>query len=836
MEINNSNNKLSAKATEESFWSVLSERKCQIYIPRIQRDYAQGRTEPEPTQIRDNFLEDIFKALESKEKLDINFIYGNIENSKFIPIDGQQRLTTLFLLHWYFAMFSGEMTDEVKNQLLQFQYETRYVTGQFCVHLVKDVNINLKEKAKERQSIVPIIKDYYWFFSDFENDATIRSMLVMLEAIHSKVLEYDESVTNQFFTTLISSEAPIKFLFLNIDDIGLTDIIYIKMNARGKALTHFENFKAQLSGYLETEPVFAHKFIENINGRLSQFFWDKKYRKDDSIVFDEQVMKLFRFIMFNEYIGNVDVTNVSDMKSTMRSVLKELSNESDFLFTNRLFKNGFRKVGIIETTEENVDIRAFKKINTLLNVLALRKEKNGNLVFVNTTETDKKYIDEDNAFIRLIRASEEKDLNYEERILLYAEYSFLIKYANSDYTFDKEAELKTWMRLVYNLTKYTLYNGWDDYFRSIRSIKKIIDNGYADNCLEYMATLLQKNYKQGTGFGFYEEQVIEECIKANLILNSMKWNAIIDEAEKTFLDGQIGSVLSFAGITKVYLNEIEIFEKNNSDIDKLPDITSVLTAQTDSSTFFDSFELYLQKMQLIFDKDGVRKELEEKSLLRRALLCYGGDDSFMLPPGKATQSFLDSFDRDYGFKRLLRDNNKGKRIFFKELLDDIDIKQKVEIQLENIISRFKLTDDNRWKRYFILIPEILDYMYQNENKKDPSGKYVFYNAQRFINKRNSDEILLLERTSTRSTNRELYSYVLYLRAVADGINMDYHPTFTESAEKYASYKDIQGDIVQVMYCKDENDDRYKYFAKKNGASLFEGDIEQMMYYIKQKAQ
>jgi len=833
MEINNSDNQVSTRATEETFWSVLADNKCNIYIPRIQRDYAQGRTEPEPTQIRETFLDDIFRALETKEKLDINFIYGNIENNKFIPIDGQQRLTTLFLLHWYFAMYTNEMTDDVKSRLLQFQYETRYVTGQFCEHLVKDVNIDLKALIKNNKEIIPIIKDYYWFFSDFENDATIRSMLVMLEAIHSKVKECNENITKQFFSTLISKNAPIKFLFLNIDDMGLTDIIYIKMNARGKALTHFENFKAQLSKYLKIEPKFSHEFIKNINGEWSQFFWSKQYRKDDTIVFDEQVMKLFRFVMFNEYIVNVDISNISDMKNTMRAVLKELVSDSDFVFTNRLFKNGFRKVSAIETINANVDINAFKKINTLLNVFSYRKKTKGNLVFVDSTEYGKKYIDEDNAFIRMIRATDEKELNYEERVLLFAEYGFLVKYANSDYSFDKEIELNEWLRLIYNLTKYTLYNGWDDYFRSIRSIRKMLDNGYAENCLDYMATMLQRNYRQGSGFGFYEEQVIEECIKANFILNSVKWKSIIAEAEQSFLDGQIGSILAFSGIRQVYSNEMENFEITSPDEEKLPEITTVLSNQTDSSSYFEDFKLYLKKMQLIFDKSGIRKELEEQALLRRSLLCYGGNDSYMLPPGKDIQSFLDSFDRDYGFKRLLRDDNNGKRKIFKELLDDIDVNKNLGQQLSSVIDNMTYTDNNRWKKYFIEMPEILDCMGPNENRKDPSGKYIFGNPQRFISRHNCDEILILERTSTRSNNRELYSYVLYLMAIADNVKMDYHATFTESAEKYASYTDGQDDIVQVLYQKDESDDKYKYFAKKDGIVLFRGDLNQMMYYIKQ---
>ena len=124
-------------ATEESFWSMLTKTGSEfdIYIPRIQRDYAQGRPDDATKQIRDKFVEDIFESLinykQTGKILDVNFIYGNIETEdgkrRFIPIDGQQRLTTLFLLHWYFAVYSGkiESDPDVKRRLLQFQYETR---------------------------------------------------------------------------------------------------------------------------------------------------------------------------------------------------------------------------------------------------------------------------------------------------------------------------------------------------------------------------------------------------------------------------------------------------------------------------------------------------------------------------------------------------------------------------------------------------------------------------------------------------------------------------------------------------------------------------------------
>lgn len=75
-----------------------------ILIPRIQRDYAQGRQEKHPTEVRNNLLSDFF---ENNGNIDFGFIFGTQEVRRlgrrtercFVPIDGQQRLTTLFLFY-----------------------------------------------------------------------------------------------------------------------------------------------------------------------------------------------------------------------------------------------------------------------------------------------------------------------------------------------------------------------------------------------------------------------------------------------------------------------------------------------------------------------------------------------------------------------------------------------------------------------------------------------------------------------------------------------------------------------------------------------------------------
>ena len=88
-------------------------RYAAIEIPMLQRDYAQGRPkEIGSDQLNDkgrNFLDYLFEHLSAHDVIiNLDLIYGSIEKRNpnsdeetFIPLDGQQRLTTLWLLYWY---------------------------------------------------------------------------------------------------------------------------------------------------------------------------------------------------------------------------------------------------------------------------------------------------------------------------------------------------------------------------------------------------------------------------------------------------------------------------------------------------------------------------------------------------------------------------------------------------------------------------------------------------------------------------------------------------------------------------------------------------------------
>ncbi len=75
-----------------SFYELMQTYKVQI--PIIQRDYAQGRTKN--LAICKNFLKTLKESIINNKTINLDFIYGNVDKDIFLPLDGQQRLTTLF--------------------------------------------------------------------------------------------------------------------------------------------------------------------------------------------------------------------------------------------------------------------------------------------------------------------------------------------------------------------------------------------------------------------------------------------------------------------------------------------------------------------------------------------------------------------------------------------------------------------------------------------------------------------------------------------------------------------------------------------------------------------
>lgn len=264
-----------------------------IIIPKLQRDYAQGRQGTVVKRVRDKFLEALYDAVMGNP-IKLDFVYGSLdEDGTFTPLDGQQRLTTLFLLYWYAAKKENVVPHRYEF-LKFFGYETRYSARDFCTTLI-DFNPGFTNKLSEE------IKDATWFPLDWLNDPTIRSMLIMLDDIDNKF----KNVEGLF--DKLDGDA-VTFYFRAIEDLGLTDELYIKMNSRGKPLTLFEHFKAELLRELKAvDKDLANNIAHKIDREWTDLLWAHRNIHDDRIdndSIDDAFLRYFRFICDMICYGN----------------------------------------------------------------------------------------------------------------------------------------------------------------------------------------------------------------------------------------------------------------------------------------------------------------------------------------------------------------------------------------------------------------------------------------------------------------------------------------------------------------------------------------------------
>lgn len=240
--------------------------KYNVEIPMLQRDYAQGRKSKE--NIAKDFLEKIFEVLKDKnKKLHIDFIYGYEENNKFILVDGQQRITTLWLIYFIIYKMNDIFDENIKNLLNKFSYSVRESSKIFCKNLIEE-ELNLDGKPKD------IILKKAGFFvdntEDLKNDPTIKAMLNMLNLIYSEAKELNQNELKNAANNLDN----ITFSIFDMGEYELGEELYIKMNARGKQLSKYENVKAYIQKGLNFKENF--KLFSSIDNEWSDFFFDAK--------------------------------------------------------------------------------------------------------------------------------------------------------------------------------------------------------------------------------------------------------------------------------------------------------------------------------------------------------------------------------------------------------------------------------------------------------------------------------------------------------------------------------------------------------------------------------
>lgn len=744
-----------------SFYKLFKEKNYRVLIPIIQRDYAQGRKNK--TEVRETFLSALYQYLEeNKPNRDLDFVYGSlskVENkTDFIPLDGQQRLTTLFLLHWYLYQIQDDKNVQncqdfksalFKDQKSMFTYETRTSSSDFCDALMDNdfdfnnlLDIDQKKEITKENQLSKTIENSTWYFLSWKQDPTIQSMLTMLDAIHNKFVNKKE-----FFDRLLNIENPIiTFQFLNLKDFKLTDDLYIKMNSRGKPLTSFENFKAKFEQYLEKlttnrtfeltfnntkEEVSLNKYFSyNIDAKWANLFWNYRELVGDKSIFDEELKNFIRVIFANQYAIDVEIKG-DRTDETFEFLLGTASakKRNDYTDDISFYKYDELKALSIKSVLYLIDafdalVNGNDKIKNHLSdnykfyfnasEEVYRKDDKGNIIY-EADKDGKEKTDENNNKIPqktdigvFPNALKYSFVSNQERIMFHAYIRFLIQ--NKGNTIG----IEQWMRVIHNLAYNTIIDGAVEFARAIKSIEKMLPQ--SNDILNY---IIINNIE-----GFASWQILEEKIKAHLILKTNNdWKTKIEEAEKhDCFEGQIGFILEFSGILDYY---------NTNDNCNWPN----------EKDYFDKFVNYIEKAIAIFN-DKKNKEFDKSHLWEKAVLTKG---DYLIVASSYRKNLLttDRNTRDFSWKRLLRitSDDKQKKQYAKQVFDDnLFDKNDIQKSLENICK----TKTNDWRDFFISCDSLISYCKQG-----------------FIRFQNKNDILLYGESQSNHLHRECYTYYLW---------------------------------------------------------------------------
>ena len=349
----------------KTFRQLLEEENT-IIIPKVQRDYAYGRKEKKVETVLGDMLIGMIEAVKHDTCNILDFVYGspyvrkNKVSSGFIPLDGQQRLTTLFLLHFYASLLGDENGNPIEQSqvdfLAKFRYETRQSATEFCTNLIKVIRQNLIGKYQpNRDKLKELIIDDACYLNTYYYDPTITSILNVLEKIEQKCIELGVlQLPGDCMWKRLMEKRNIEFYCLSLEKFGLADDLFIKMNARGKSLTTFEIFKSDMLAIIKKvdEPL-KDEFSCKMDTKWIDIIWDYTVKTVKSLDVtnnaDQMYATLFHNILRLEFyrrnlgekeFGKHDINNILGDKSRIDDI-KEMF---DTLHAIHKSNNGFSKL------------------------------------------------------------------------------------------------------------------------------------------------------------------------------------------------------------------------------------------------------------------------------------------------------------------------------------------------------------------------------------------------------------------------------------------------------------------------------------------------------------
>lgn len=715
-----------------------------IYVPEFQRNYLQGDDSNESIKYkRDRLLDDIFDCIKSQSKsMNLGFIYGRVEQSYkgklFYPYDGQQRLTTLYFLYLliYFKFNKYDEIDSIKKKL---SYQTRISTNRFIESFLSWI-LDSKERDnvyndfwnKDGKDLKGFIMSQDWFMmTEWNYDVSIINMLSIIVEISGRIKKNlgDKTGIDNFIDK--DENNPFQFDFIYVDDISKSDDLYIKINARGKALSPFENLKSDIDKYWKDEDK------TKLDAEWTEFVWNQldENDKNKDKSFDNSFYNLLSNIFYLQYLVSLDQNNIND------KILIEIENKY--------------KKGIVDKewiTPKLCCDSPYQMISSFLDAMIgpFKSIKGEQIESVNRKIFGLGDYQNNNGQNKMERA----DLF--EIFVYYYSVSKLFKEYDMEFT-DKrnllnEIETVT-NRIIENQRPYL--DSPTNLVKALKSVKVLIDNSIESQGVYKFFLSIDNGTKELIRDGLMKEQVEEEILKAKLIDKDSRYVVLFNKGYSELKNkGQLGFIFYLV--------------KNKNSLSKIgiEDVS------------YESFEKTLK--QIIFIQNFIIGEFTNYELLLRAILAKAKGSFFWERRNNLLSFPLLNNDRDISLHTFLNcysSNNPEDVKYkfnlldgFREVLNLFDPnKDNIEEVFKRIIEDYKKIDSEAWYKFFVIYDGVFEqcrngniYHYSDKyvlllDKKFRSGKwweYYTFALKKALNEANKDSSITIELEPTNGKNRE----------------------------------------------------------------------------------
>lgn len=416
-----------------------------LIIPEIQREYVWGSNR----EVLVKFLSELNVSLQNVSDSNIGFLYSyDAGNNEHFIIDGQQRLTTIVLLAYYYAVKDDRVSDfktllKTETPLMHFSYRVRPLTEQFLQNLFTGVSLDILKNLKEAK----------WYVSDYDNDKTIESIC----NLYKFICDDKNSFSNLNYDSLLWR---VKFYYFDVQQTSQGEELYITMNSRGEQLKDSEQIKPYI--------------LESIN--------DKKIRSDEAKKWDEWEEYFYKKLKESEKIINED--EVSKIDIAMDNLIKialELYGEKLGTEIENNRKREFDEIRAAEDSKRIVFSKISKVVENITSLLDSGKDEIQKREFIKFLFTKERKKESLYLIESLIRA---KELNFDDKNI-----HRLIRLVNNSLSYgiiDHVPLLKFLSKLQKTDNIYEFINAHQDYAKDVffnlkndeelEKIKAIIDN------------------------------------------------------------------------------------------------------------------------------------------------------------------------------------------------------------------------------------------------------------------------------------------------------------------------------------------------------------------------